>query len=128
MHFGGLTLQEASAKFDEAPEVYHEDFMFMGGRAFAYYFPVLDQFLRKTIDLPSEKRGDRQSWVIPQCIHSHFFSVDLPFVSHLKTSIIDLCDFMLDNIDHFKDDWDDVAEIRHQWQRLKTDIEAKFVG
>jgi hypothetical protein len=36
-NFGGLTLGEAFVKFEESPETYQEDFMFMGGKAFARY-------------------------------------------------------------------------------------------
>lgn len=42
--FGGLGLAEAYAKFLQVPESYQEDFMFMGSRAFAYYFPVVDRY------------------------------------------------------------------------------------
>ncbi|MEM9646820.1 MAG: hypothetical protein AAF989_17650, partial [Planctomycetota bacterium] len=60
-HFGALTLEEAFRRFRENPEIYQEDFMHMGGRAFAFYFPVLDCFLRETVVLPDDQLGDRQS-------------------------------------------------------------------
>ena len=44
-HFGGLTLSEAYQRFQEDPEKHTEDFMYMGGKAFAYYFPVLERYL-----------------------------------------------------------------------------------
>ena len=47
-HFGGLSLAEAYQRFLEDPELYAEDFMFMGGKAFACYFPVLERYLLVT--------------------------------------------------------------------------------
>ncbi|MBL8820867.1 MAG: hypothetical protein JNL96_20010 [Planctomycetaceae bacterium] len=51
-NFGGLTLDEATNKFRERPEIYQEDFMFMGGKAFAFYFPVVEAYLR---NFPEER-------------------------------------------------------------------------
>jgi hypothetical protein len=39
-------LEQAHVRFCSAPEVYQEDFMFMGCRAFHFYFPVIDEYLR----------------------------------------------------------------------------------
>jgi hypothetical protein len=43
-HFGGLTLDQAHARFRENPLGYQEDFMFMGPVAFAFYFPVIEDY------------------------------------------------------------------------------------
>lgn len=98
-HFGGLTLEEAYGKFSSAPESYQEDFMFMGGKAFAYYFPVIDRFLRATVDIPITQRGDRQSWILPLCILSQFDGRNRKYVSRLKPSVLDLCEFMLAHLE-----------------------------
>lgn len=45
--FGGMPLDQAYSVFLECPEIYQEDFMFMGPRAFAYYLPIIDRFLRE---------------------------------------------------------------------------------
>src|SRR5262245_51618579 len=69
-NFGGLTLEEANKKFRENPLIYQEDFMFMGGKAFAFYFPVIESFLRETpAGLDSE---ETQAWILAKCIHAHF--------------------------------------------------------
>ncbi|WP_417378756.1 hypothetical protein [Gimesia sp.] len=47
-HFGGLTLAEAYRAFQDHSEEYAEDFKYMGGKAFAYYFPVLERYLLVT--------------------------------------------------------------------------------
>lgn len=122
-NFGGLTLDEAFARFEECPETYQEDFMFMGGKAFAFYFPVIDRFLRRTIELPAGQRGDRQSWILPQCIKNQFEGREFRLVQHLRQPVLELCGFMLQNIHLFADDWSDVTEIERQWHELKQAVE-----
>lgn len=117
-NFGGLTLDEAHAKFEKCPESYQEDFMFMGGKAFAYYYPVIDRFLRRTIEIPEDQRGDRQSWILPQCIKNQFEGHGNLYVRPLKDSVLDLCAFMIENIRLFADDWRDPAEIEIHWREL----------
>ena len=53
-HFGGSTLQQAYRIFLTNPLSYQEDFMFMGRRAFEYYFPVVDHYLREVSGERSE--------------------------------------------------------------------------
>lgn len=118
-NFGGLTLDEAHAKFEEYPESYQEDFMFMGGKAFAFYYPVIDRFLRKTIEIPEDQCGDRQSWILPQCIKNQFDGHGNLYVRPLKNSVLDLCAFMIENIRLFADDWDDPADIENNWRELR---------
>jgi len=67
-NFGGLTLEDAKVKFRKRPGIYQADFMAMGGKAFAFDYPVLDTHLRETGFVAPEDRDDRQAWVIPQCI------------------------------------------------------------
>ena len=121
-NFGGLTLNEAHEKFSTAPEVYQEDFMFMGGKAFAFYYPVIDQFLRKTVTLAENERGDRKSWILPQCIRGQFDGANRRYVLALKSSVLDLCEFMLQNMEYFVDDWDDPSEIEQQWRALQEHV------
>src|SRR5688572_18428127 len=77
-HFGGLTTEETLALFRENPIYYQEDFMFMGGRAFAFYFPVLDTFLREF--RWSEPEDDSQAGIIGSCVAAQF---RWPTASHL---------------------------------------------
>lgn len=63
--FGGLSIAAAYAKFCDNPLRYQEDFMFMGGRAFAYYFPVVERFLSRQLAL--EENGDYDEFSILAC-------------------------------------------------------------
>ena len=122
-NFGGLTLDEACKKFETAPGIFQEDFMFMGSKAFAFYYPVIDRFLRNTITLTDAERGDRQSWILPQCILAQFDEANRESVVRLKASVLALCKFMLENIDCFKDDWEVPSEIEMQWRSLQLHVD-----
>lgn len=122
LNFGGLNLEEATQRFRERPEIYHEDFMHMGGRAFDYYYPVIDRFLRETINLCGDEIDDRQSWILPQCIRYQFEGKNVVYVRNRKREVLELCDFLLSNIDLFVGDWDPPCEIESQWKQLKNHL------
>ena len=60
--FGGLTVDEAYSKFCENPDFYQEDFMFMGPKAFLFYFPVIEKYI-KTVK-PGDDLDDCCFWII----------------------------------------------------------------
>lgn len=60
--FGGLELEQAYEKFCENPLNYQEDFMFMGPKAFKFYFPVVVCYLQ-ACPFP-EEYGDSQAWIL----------------------------------------------------------------
>ena len=122
-NFGGLTLKDACEKFETAPEIYQEDFMFMGTKAFVFYFPVIDRFLRKMVALNKTGQVDCQSWILPQCINTQFQCPRSKQLVLLKPSVLSLCEFMLDNIDKFKDDWNKPEEIELNWRNLQLRAE-----
>jgi hypothetical protein len=77
-----IFLDEAYARFCERPEYYHEDFMFMGGIAFAYYFPVIEKYVRNAPDTDS-LGGERETWILVRCIQNQFTDDTFPHVRHL---------------------------------------------
>ena len=121
-NFGGLTLREANIRFREVPENYQEDFMFMGGKAFAFYFPVVDSFLRETS--ASYDGDDRQSWILAHCIKSQFEGAVLPHVRRLAPRVLELVEFVQTNIRLFApDDTRGQCRINAAWQELKDHIQ-----
>lgn len=118
-HFGGLTLDQAAARFEEDPLVYCEDLMFMGWKAFVFYFPVVDQFLRKTAQIDIEEREDRHSWILARAIENQFTGTRAEFVRQLRQPVLQLCNFMLSNLDLFTNDGWDVTQIEQAWQELQ---------
>jgi hypothetical protein len=64
-NFGGLSLEQAYGKFMESPDCRQEDFMWMFPKAFEYYFPVLDRYLRTVSEEEEESGGDGwEVWII----------------------------------------------------------------
>ena len=96
--------------------------MFMGVCAFAYYYPVIDRFLRKSVELSDDDRGDRHSWILPQCNKNQFERRNHAAIDHLRSPVLDLCDFMLNNMQYFASDWEDPSEIEKQWQSLRESV------
>jgi hypothetical protein len=122
-NFGGLTLEEANRKFREAPEMYQEDFMFMGGIAFAFYFPVVDSYLRET-STPCDG-DDRQAWILAHCINLQFAGDVDPQVKLLAPRVLDLAEFVQTNINLFAHgDVDEQHRIGDAWQQLKDRIHS----
>jgi hypothetical protein len=121
-NFGGLTLDEAHAKFHENPLNYQEDFMFMGGRAFAYYFPVVEDHLRS--DSKSDGDDDREAWILAHCIRMQFDSDNLARVRHLAQRVIELAEFVRDNLHRFGADDSERQRVADAWTELVDHIEA----
>ena len=87
-NFGGLELPEAYELFCENPLHYSEDFMWMGHAALAYYFPVLDQYLRAGDE-------EEQSRIIASSLLLQFGYDDTSKIDHLKPSVHKLADFII---------------------------------
>jgi len=110
-NFGGLTLDEAHARFSENPLYYQEDFMFMGHGALAYYFPVIDKYMRSGDD-------DDQARIIAQGLFLQFQLEDTSLIEPLKPSIIDLATFVIENIEKFGDDEKERRQVSDAWGKL----------
>ena len=122
-NFGGLTLDQAKAKFQQHPEVYQEDFMHMGGKAFAYYYPVIDEYLRETPLVAPEDRTDREAWILPQCIKNQFQGWNYPYVRHLEGRVLYLCRFVRENLHLFGSEAEELQQIDEQWRALQRHLE-----
>lgn len=115
-NFGGLTLDAATKKFSEKAECYQEDFMFMGSRAFSFYFPVLESYL---INSPVEYEGwDRCAWILAHAIKIQLQSETRSVVLHLVPRIRSLIQFVHRNITRFDDDAAEQSRILLAWSEL----------
>lgn len=112
-HFGGLSLEDAYVKFWEAPETYQEDFMFMGSNAFAYYFPVIDEYLRSVN--PSGEGDDCPVKILGSCIAAQFEWKGAYLSRELRLRIHSLCDFVLSHLSRFASSGDETEEIKNTW-------------
>jgi hypothetical protein len=119
-NFGGLTLEQARMKFLEMPEVYHEDFMFMGGKAFAYYFPVIEDFLKSVPE--GGNCDDHQAWILACGIQAHFEGEDLPHVQHLTSRVIALAEYIRGHISRFGYDEGERNKVANEWSELARHV------
>jgi hypothetical protein len=119
-NFGGLTLEQANKKYRENPDAYQEDFMFMGGKAFAFYFPVIESYLRETSAYT--EYDDRNAWILACGIQLQFTGNTLPDVRHLASRVLDLAEFVQSNIGHFAIEHEEQQRILSAWQELKDHI------
>lgn len=121
-NFGGLTLQQAITKFKERPDIYQEDFMFMGGKAFAFYFPVIEHYL---CTLPPVRDGYRtETWILAHCIEAQFDATTSDYVLPLARRVVALSKFVLRDLSRFGDDAREQKRISKAWEKLKRHIES----
>jgi len=121
-NFGGLTLDETHAKFRENPLYYQEDFMFMGGTAFEYYFSVVEDHLRG--ESSSEGDDDREAWILAHCIRTQFDGENLVRVRHLAPRVLELANYVRDNIGRFGADDNEHQRVADAWTELVDHVEA----
>ena len=116
--FGGKTLDEACAMMREHPSAYEEDFMWMGGPAFKFYFPAFDNYLRS---LPVATEVDwTKAFLLAACIQTHFdYHEDM---SGLHEQIISLCDYVCAHLTRFDSELELQEEIGARWADLRQQV------
>jgi hypothetical protein len=92
--FGGLSIEEAYRKFCEVPEAHQEDFMWMGDRAFMFYFSVIERYLH---DEEPRVEFDGVTFILAHCIGMHLPSHE-PCVRSQYDRFLELGAFVLDNL------------------------------
>lgn len=96
--------------------------MFMGGKAFAFYFPVLEAYLR---DTPEEyESDDRQSWILAHCLRQQFEAKTAHHVLHLVQRVFALSTFVQQNIHRFGDSTEEQRRIADAWMELDSQLRA----
>ncbi|MEM7560221.1 MAG: hypothetical protein AAF394_13970 [Planctomycetota bacterium] len=112
-------------KFREHPDYYREQFMAMGGKAFAYYFPVIDSYIRETELLREGVRDDRETSIIPRELKRQFSGWNEPYVRHLRKDVQQLSEFVRSNLVLFTDSQGEQKEIDEQWEALEVHLAKK---
>ena len=102
--FGGLTIPEAIQEYQERPDLYWEAFMFMGGKAFAYYFPVIEHFVHSVPDfnVDDDDWDDPHGHILAKSIEVQFGPQNYHYVQHLAARVIELARFVQDHIHRFE--------------------------
>ena len=126
-NFGGLTIEKAIQRFQEAPEIYQEDFMFMGPTAFAYYFPVLEAFLQGVPERTDDD-DDHQAFILAHCIQNHFNANATGNVLRLAPRVAALSQYVRRNIERFASQPAEQAQISEVWLQLEEHVESHPEG
>ena len=116
-HFGGLSRDSAYTKFCENPEYYQEDFMFMGGVAFAYYYPVIERYILESSIEKNRGEGVEAMWILAHCIKAQ---VDAKQVHHhLRKRLQDLVAHVRSHLVRYSADSDERGRIEAAWRQLE---------
>jgi len=118
---GGLSIDEAYQRFCECPEARQEDFMWMGDRAFVFYFPVIERYVH---DEESRLEFDGVTFVLAHCIGSHLPS-DEPCVRAQHGRFLGLCAFVLDRLRTLPEREDrshSICELTSAWSALQAQV------
>ena len=120
-NFGGLDLHEAYQRFLEGPAMYQEDFMWMFPRAFEYYYPVVDRYLKSVSvhDGGDAFYGNCQAWILGCAIESqfHWTNGSRP-PDYVISEISQLLNFVRGHLHHYSLDADEQIRIDKCWEKL----------
>ncbi|MEZ5387689.1 MAG: hypothetical protein R3F13_19445 [Prosthecobacter sp.] len=121
--FGGLSIDQAYSKFIEHPMCYQEDFMFMGGRAFLFYFPVIERYLREyRVGSGPGEVGDSYAAIIAAGLMTQFMSPTAPYLAPIYQRVVDLSHHVRGRIAELAADTDEQQNIDSNWQILQAQI------
>jgi hypothetical protein len=122
-NIGNLSLLEAYTRFIEFPETYSEDFIWMGAEAFAYYFPVIDRYLRE-----GSWEGPLDyccAWILGCGVRSQFQWTDgRKPPPEVVQEIADLSAFVQANLGRFTEDTDEQQRILQSWREVDQEVAA----
>jgi len=118
-HFGQLNLPQAYERFCEHPMHYQEDFMFMGGKAFAFYFPVIERYL---FECSPTDEDDCEAWIIAEGIKIQLNSPTAEAVRPLRDRLLSLADHVLSKLDQLTAT--EQARVQDAWAELKSALKS----
>lgn len=121
-HFGRLTLDEAKARFAEMPIAYQEDFMAMGTNAFAFYFPVIDWWLR-SVPEDEDPYDDSEAWILAKGLECQFRPDAAKRLRPLIPAVLDLAAHVTANVRRFGDE-DDQQRVHQAWTKLVDHVRS----
>jgi hypothetical protein len=118
--FGGLDLEQAYQKFCENPLNYQEDFMFMGPKAFKFYFPVVARYLQEC-PCPDEF-GDSEAWILGKVM---CYQLEESEDEELLKQISDLCHYVRTHLSHYAETASEQERISAAWLEVESQLAEK---
>jgi len=121
-NFGELSLKQAYELFMTAPQNYQEDFMFMGPVAFAYYFPVIDRYIR---EVTGSGDGDHtEVSILGSAVAGQLEWNGAGFGDERVGEIEDLAAYILANVSQYSMAEKDQRRIRREWAGVESKVAA----
>jgi hypothetical protein len=120
--FGGLTRSEGFEKFCSSPDSYHEGFMWMGGRAFAFYFPIIERYVFQTHIADDEDEVDA-IWILAHCISLHLDPDSHDDIKTVRDRILTLTQHVRSNLSKFGKTPTDQRHVDEAWRELHQCLE-----
>lgn len=114
--FGGMSLDQAYEEFCDKPEIYQEDFMFMGPKAFIYYFPVIDRYLREVAS--KDQYGDCEVSILAYTIKEQLDHNVVHQSTNTLSEIHSLTEFILAEITRYSYSKKIRKQVRNIWMQL----------
>jgi hypothetical protein len=109
--FGGLSLAQAHELFH-----YQEDFMFMGPKTFAYYFPVIDRYLR---EVHGEDSGDDCcAWILGNAIAKQLEEAPDLAIQAIAEEAVDLASHVIGNPGRYTPDGQMQERVLREWSNV----------
>ena len=122
-NFGELSLAQAYDLFLTNPLHYQEDFMFMGCRAFTYYFPVIDRYLRST--KYEDDWDDCSAAILGSGVEAQFDWNNAILIPTLLDEIEDLSSFVKSSVKRYSVSEDEQDRILKVWSKVDKNL-AKY--
>lgn len=123
-HFGGLNIAASLQLFRRNPIHYQKDFMFMGGGAFVFYFPVLDTFLRE-FHL-TETKDDTAVAMTGSCVAAQFQWATASHLPPIHSAIRSLADYVCEHTELLASDPDEQRRIHRNWQPVYSALDSSI--
>jgi hypothetical protein len=114
--FGGLSLAQAHELFLENPCFYQEDFMFMGPKAFAYYFPVIDRYLREVHG--EESDDDCCAGILGTAVAKQLEEASDLAIRMIAHEAADLASHVIGNPGRYTPDWRMQERVVREWRNV----------
>lgn len=67
-------------------------------------------------------RDDRETWILPHGFIYQFSGWNEPYIRHLRKDVLQLCEFVRNNLVLFADSQDEQKEIDEQWEALEVHL------
>ena len=115
--FGGKTVKDVGDSF--CPDFDLEPFMWMGERAFKFYFPVIDFYLRSGGPLEDDYLRQPAEFAA-NCIQMHFDCHE--DMTGLHEPILSLCDHVAAHPNHYSLKPYEQSEIAAAWSDLRAQV------